>query len=172
MELRLLLTKRFALFPLLLFLFIPCMVKAQGSTVSGKITDENGIGVPGVTVQVKGTTKTTTTSADGVFKLSDLTGKETLLITSVGYNDQQISINGKTTINVSLIVAQKTLDDVIMIGYGAAKKSDLTGSLSRMTADEILLYTMKKNGERKWQGTNERGLYVPAVARCLFIAID
>ncbi len=137
MKLKLLLAKGLATF-LLFFLFFPCLLRAQSSiTVSGKVTDVTGKALAGTTVQVQGAGKTTTTAADGTFKITGLTGREVLLITSVGFADQEVAVGGRTMIDITLAVAEKTLDEVIMVGYGTSKKSDVTGALSRMTASEI-----------------------------------
>jgi TonB-linked SusC/RagA family outer membrane protein len=137
MKLKLLLAKNFTLLSLLFFLFFPSLVNAQSITVSGKITDENGSGVPGVTIKVKGAAKTTTSSADGSFRMADLTGKETLQVTSIGFTDQEIAIDGRTVINISMVVAQKVLDEVVMIGYGTTKKSDVTGAVTKISSETI-----------------------------------
>src|SRR5437667_12301575 len=88
---------------LLLFLvFTTLFCFSQNSlTVNGQITDENGKGLEGVTVAVKGTKNQTASTADGFYKLSGLSGKETLLFTYVAYLDQEVPIGNRTTVNLS-----------------------------------------------------------------------
>ncbi len=107
------------------------------SSVTGKITDENGNGLPGVTIHVKGTSTQTVSSGDGTFKISGLTKKETLIFSYVGYQDQEIIVGNKTAINVLLVISQKILDDVVVIGYGTQKKKNVTGAVSRLKNDNF-----------------------------------
>ncbi len=122
----------------LLSIFHSYQLAAQNSlTVNGKITDDEGNGMPGVTVQVKGGNNKVVSAADGSFRLTNLTGKETLVFTYVGYEQQEIAVVNRSTVNVSMVVSQKVLDEVIMIGYGTQKKSDVTGSVTKISADVI-----------------------------------
>jgi TonB-dependent starch-binding outer membrane protein SusC len=109
----------------------------SGFTVSGKVTDESGKGMEGVTVNVKNTTTATATKADGSFQIAAPSSRSTLLFTYVGYTTQEIAINNKSSISLSLSPAMNSMTDVVVVGYGTAKKSDVTGSLTRLTADVI-----------------------------------
>src|SRR5688572_6319314 len=88
------------------FLFTLFQAKSQDATgsiiITGKITDETGSSVPGATVQVKGTDKRTSAKEDGSFSISVATGKETLIISSVGFEKKEIPLNGETTVSVKL----------------------------------------------------------------------
>jgi TonB-linked SusC/RagA family outer membrane protein len=120
---------------LLLFLFVLSFsqVKAQNSlTIKGKVTDENGKGIPDVTVHVKGTNNQTTSQEDGAFTLANVKGNDVLVFSSVGYLEKTVSVNNQTVINLSLSIAEKTLDDVVVIGYGAQKKRSVTGAVSKL----------------------------------------
>ena len=99
-------------------------------TVKGRITDaEKGEPLPGVSVVVKGTTRGTTTDVEGNFQLSVPDASSTLVFSFVGYVGQEITVGNQTTLNVRLVVNQESLEEVVVVGYGTQKKSDLTGSV-------------------------------------------
>lgn len=137
MKITLLLARKVLVLSILSLFLLPLNSIAQSVSVSGKITDEAGVGLPGVTIQAKGTTNKVISAADGTFRISGLTGKETLIFTNVGYQQQEIAVHDQTTINVSMAIAQKVLDEVVMVGYGSQKKSDVTGSVTRIGAETI-----------------------------------
>ncbi len=110
---------------------------AQATVVSGKVTDESNAGLPGVTVLVKGTSVGTTTDIDGNFSLSVPDPAGTLVISYVGYKNQEVPINSRSTINVTMAADNKVLDEVVVIGYGAVKRRDLTGSVATVKSEEI-----------------------------------
>lgn len=112
------------------------VVNAQQIPIAGKITDQNGTPLSGVTISIKGTNVAVTSNANGLFSLN-ADQNATLLISSVGYVSQEINVAGRKTINVSLISSDKELDEVIVVAYGTAKKSTFTGSASTVLADEI-----------------------------------
>lgn len=109
---------------------------AQESQISGKISDSAGDGLPGVSIIVKGTNKGTTTDASGNFKLN-AASNATLLISSIGFLNQEVNIGGKSIINLTLATDTKALDEVIVVGYGTQKKSQLTGAISSVSAKQI-----------------------------------
>ncbi len=122
MRVQQLLPKGIWLIPLLL-LFSVFQAKSQnGIVVKGKITDEKGNAVPGATIQVKGTENKTLAKDDGSFSIPVTTGKETLIVTSVGFAKNEFPVNGQTTLTVSLISEKSTLEDVVVVGYGTARK--------------------------------------------------
>lgn len=112
-----------------LLLLIAGIASAQTKPVTGKITDENGAAVPGATVQVKGTNTGTATGADGTFKLNVPATATTLVVSFVGYVQQEVSIAGKSEFSISLAPTSTTLTDVVVVGYGTTRKKDLTGSV-------------------------------------------
>jgi iron complex outermembrane receptor protein len=112
-----------------LLLLMAGIASAQTKPVTGKITDESGNPVPGATVQVKGTSTGTATNVDGTFKVNVPATATTLIISFVGYVQQEVSITGKTDISISLQLASTTLTDVVVVGYGTSRKKDLTGSI-------------------------------------------
>lgn len=105
--------------------------------VTGKVTDDAGKPVSGASVIVKGKTVGTTTGTDGGFELSVPSGKSVLIVSSVGFTDQEVDINNRSVINVSLITGVSNLEDVVVIGYGTVKKKDVTGSVSGINQKEI-----------------------------------
>jgi len=109
--------------------------QAQSKTISGKVTDaKDGSPMVAASVVVKGTTIGTQTGADGTFKLSAPASATTLVISSVGYGSQDVSIQGKTSVDVKLSATNDQLNDVVVIGYGTARKKDLTGSVVSLQA--------------------------------------
>ena len=109
----------------------------QEVSVSGTVTDLNGESLPGVTVMVQGTTNGTITDFDGNYTLSVTGDLPTLVYSFVGMKTQEISVNGKTTINVTLEEETIGLDEVISIGYGVQKKSVVTGSISSVKSEDL-----------------------------------
>lgn len=104
---------------------------AQTKTITGKVTDaRDGSPIQGASVLVVGSSEGTVTSASGEFSLGLPDGATSLQITSVGYADQTVNIQGQTSINVSMSAsAAEDLNEVVVIGYGTARKKDLTGSM-------------------------------------------
>ncbi|WP_373331217.1 SusC/RagA family TonB-linked outer membrane protein [Salmonirosea aquatica] len=99
--------------------------------VSGKVIDENGSGLPGVSILVKGTQLGTTTDQNGSYLL-DVPNPDAILVFSfVGYISQETVVGNQTTIDISLKPDLKALEEVVVVGYGTQKKSDLTGSVVR-----------------------------------------
>ncbi len=110
---------------------------AQNKTVTGKVTDSKGDPVPSATVTAKGTKNFTTTAADGSFRISVPTGASALVISSVGFSSQEISISGKDNVSVSLETQNAALNEVVVIGYGTRKIKDLTGSVANITPKDF-----------------------------------
>lgn len=103
---------------------------AQDNAVTGKVTDGGGsIGLPGVTVQVKGQTRGTTTDAEGKFRLTDVGPTSVLVFSSIGYISQEVTVGNRQTIDVSLVDDNKTLNEVIVVGYGTQRAKDATGAV-------------------------------------------
>lgn len=105
------------------------IVSAQTKMVSGKVTDSAGAPIAGATVVALGSTGGTATGNDGVFHLSVPSSANTLIVSSVGYTSQQVSITGGN-LNVTLLVSNSIQNEVVVIGYGVQQKKDLTGSIS------------------------------------------
>ena len=109
-------------------------------SVNGKVTDEKGEGLPGVSVVVKNTTRGTTTDGNGAFRLSVPDETAVLIFSFVGYVNQEVSVGSRTVFDIRLVPDQKALDEVVVVGYGTVKKSDLTGSLSQVKSKDINSY--------------------------------
>ncbi len=108
------------------------------NTVKGKITDETGLPIPGVNVAVKGTTIGTTTDAEGNYSLQVPEDAKTLTFSFIGYTTKEVEIGTQTEINVALITDIKTLNEVVVIGYGEVKKESYTGALSTVGTKELV----------------------------------
>ena len=107
-------------------------------TVKGQVTDEKGTPLPGATVVVKGVTGLgASTDADGRFTLAVPTGNETLAISSIGYVAKEIKLAGRTDLNVQLVIDNQALNEVVVVGYGTQKRSDLTGAVGSVTSKEL-----------------------------------
>ncbi|MFS4447930.1 SusC/RagA family TonB-linked outer membrane protein [Maribacter sp. 2307UL18-2] len=118
-----------------LFLVLLSMQSAMAQqTVTGTVTDETGGPVPGANIVVQGTTDGTQTDFDGNFTI-DVSSNAVLVFSYLGYATQNVTVGNQTTINVQLAEDASQLDEVIVIGYGTAKKSDLTGAVSRVTTE-------------------------------------
>ncbi|WPU93594.1 TonB-dependent receptor [Mucilaginibacter sabulilitoris] len=106
-------------------------------TISGRVTDNTGAPMPGVNVALKGTTLGTVTDANGKYSLNvpDQTG--TLVFSFVGYISQEVAIGNNTAINVKLEESSKSLNEVVVIGYGTQRKSDLTGALTSVSTKDF-----------------------------------
>ncbi len=102
----------------------------QQKEVRGKITNEKGEPVPGASIVIKGTTRGTVTGADGAYTLSGLSDNSVLLYSFIGLKTQEITVGDKQEINVILQEDQRALDEVIVIGYGTARRQEYTGSAS------------------------------------------
>ena len=113
------------------------MSTQQQKTVSGKVTDLTKSSLPGVTVVVKGTTHGTLTDSDGNYSLSDIPANASLQFSFVGMEMQEIKVENQTAINVVMVDEPTSVDEVIAIGYGVMRKSDLTGSVGSVKADVI-----------------------------------
>ncbi|KPM48217.1 SusC/RagA family TonB-linked outer membrane protein [Jiulongibacter sediminis] len=110
--------------------FISISAFSQSISVSGKVTDTDGMELPGVTVQVKGTTNGTSTGIDGTYSLSNVPGNGTIVYSFVGMQPQEIAVQGQTVINVSLANDDQVLEEVVVVGYGTVKKKDATGAVN------------------------------------------
>ena len=123
------------LFFVMLFFVVPLGVSAQG-TVSGKVTDSNGEGLPGVTIQVQGTSTGTITDIEGNFSIS-AASDAVLLISSVGFVKQEISVDGRSNLSITLSDNISVLDELVVIGYGTRKKSHSTGAIAQVEGSDV-----------------------------------
>ena len=129
-----------------LFVFAATMcastIFAQGEAkVSGKITDEAGNSMPGVTILVKGTSEGVASDVDGSYTITAPNKNSVLVFSFLGYASKEVTVGSQTTINVKLMENVQQMDEVVVIGYGAVKRSDVTGSIVSVNSDEM----MKRN---------------------------
>lgn len=102
----------------------------EDRTIKGKVSDEKGDGLPGVSVVLKGTQRGTISDVEGNYELAVPEGDNTLIFSFVGYLTQEMQVGNRTTVDVGLEVDRKSLEEVVVVGYGVQKKSDLTGSVT------------------------------------------
>ncbi|MCQ2163608.1 MAG: SusC/RagA family TonB-linked outer membrane protein [Bacteroidales bacterium] len=105
-------------------------------TVKGVVTDDKGEPLPGASVMVKGTTVGTITDLDGKYSIA-AKSNATLVVSFIGFKDQEVAIAGKTQVNVALAGDSTVLDDVVVVGYGSIKKANLTGAVDQVKADRL-----------------------------------
>ncbi len=110
---------------------------SQTKQITGKVSDDKGNPVQGATVTVKGSRTGTSTDATGSFSLTVPASAKSLVISSVGFSQQEISISDKTSLTVSLVSSSQSLNDVVVIGYGTARKKDLTGAVTSVQAKDF-----------------------------------
>ncbi len=107
------------------------------ASIKGKVTDEKGEGLPGVSVVVKGTSRGTTTNSAGQYELELGQGENTLIFSFVGYLSQEILVGARSELNVAMKVDTKALDEVVVIGYGEMKRADLTTAQTSVSSKDI-----------------------------------
>ncbi|MDQ0638456.1 TonB-linked SusC/RagA family outer membrane protein [Pedobacter sp. W3I1] len=127
---KLITTRWLAVFFMLAFLHFNTVGFAQNSVVSGKIIDEAAKPLPGVSVLVKGSKISTVSELDGSFKIA-ATSNATLLVSFVGMETQEINLGGRTTLNISMKASANVLDEMVVVGYGTQKRTDVTSSITR-----------------------------------------
>lgn len=110
--------------------------QAQEATVTGKIIDENGLPIPGVTILIKGTSKASASDNDGNYQIKTASNS-TLVYSFVGYGSVQEAVNGRAIVDVKLNPESQTLQEVVVVGYGTQKKSVNTGAISSIKAKDL-----------------------------------
>ena len=116
---------------------MPNNVFAQATIVTGKVSNQTGEPLSGVSVLVKGTPKGTATDASGNFSLSVTNPNSTLIISALGYEGKEINLEGRTSVTIDLSAATKQLDQVVIVGYGSQRKIDVTGAVTNIKGEEI-----------------------------------
>jgi TonB-dependent starch-binding outer membrane protein SusC len=106
--------------------------------ITGRVTGPNGEGLPGVSVTIRGTQVGTTTDASGNFTIMVPDENAVLVFSYVGYTPQEQSVRGRTTIEVALATADRSMNEVVVIGYGTSRRKDLTGSVASVSGTEIV----------------------------------
>lgn len=112
----------------------------QTRKITGRILDENGEPLIGVSVMLKGTSNGTITNIDGDYTLSgDITDKSVLEVTYIGMKKQEITVGNRTRINITMTSDNEMLDEVIVVGYGTQRKGNLTGSVSAIKSEKLTI---------------------------------
>ena len=119
-----------------LFLSLICFVAYAQQTVSGTVKDATGEPMIGVTVLLDGQ-PAAITDLDGNFTINNAKSSSVIKVTYIGYNDQEITVGNKTSFNITLQEDNQALDEVVVVGYGTMKKSDLTGSISSVNTEQL-----------------------------------
>lgn len=112
----------------------------QSGSVTGKVVDEKNLPLPGASVSILGTTLSTSTDLDGNYRLSGVpTGSQTIVFRFIGYNEitKAITVTASTAVNVALTPSSQALNEVVVVGYGTQRKSDLTGSISTVSTKDF-----------------------------------
>ncbi|GAA4417653.1 TonB-dependent receptor [Nibrella viscosa] len=111
---------------------------AQERTVTGKVTSaEDNTSLPGVTVQIKGTNRGTTSNGEGVYTLTNVPDNATLIFSFIGLATQEVAVGNRSTVDVALTSDTKALEEVVVVGYGTAKRKDVTGSVVQVSAKDF-----------------------------------
>jgi TonB-linked SusC/RagA family outer membrane protein len=121
---------------ILLLGLLPYTLLAQDVAVSGKVSADDGSGIPGVSITIQGTQRGTITKADGTYSVMTAPNS-TLVFSFVGYLSQVVSVSGRSTINITLAEDTKALEEIVVVGYGTQKKANVTGSVE--TIDGVQL---------------------------------
>jgi TonB-linked SusC/RagA family outer membrane protein len=122
----------------LLLLLLTQVAFAQTRTITGRVTDPaTGTGLAGASVTVKGSSVGTTTNTDGTFSVDVPAGAQTLSFSAVGYGARDMTIGSSSVLNVSLQAGNQSLEEVVVVGYGTRRKSDLTGSVGSVRAAQL-----------------------------------
>jgi len=118
---------------------ITTIAVAQTRKINGTVQGDNGAVVPGASITLKGTTKGTTTNNDGKFSIDVPTsGKAVLVINSIGFGSQEVTVSNQTDLSIKLISDSKQLEDVVVVGYGSVRKKDLTGAVGSLAPRDIV----------------------------------
>lgn len=151
--------KKLFLMLCVLSIFGISMVSAQTMKITGTVTGaSDGQTLPGVSIVVKGTTTGVSTNLDGKYEINVSSGATTLIFSFVGMKTQEVSIAGRAIIDVAMELEAAQLDEVVVVGFGSRLKSDLTGSISHVKAEDIANVT-QPSFESAIQGKTA-GVYV------------
>ncbi len=121
----------------ILSICIVCTVNAQSKIITGKVTGKNDAPLQGATIHGKGSAIRTQSSDDGSFSIDVPASVKALVISYVGHTDKEVTIGNSSVVNVSLETSAESLQDVVVIGYGTRRKSDLTGAVGSVKASQL-----------------------------------
>jgi len=114
----------------------PVIKSSKQTSIKGRVLDETGQPVPGVSIKIKGSTRGTVSDPNGNYQITAL-DTDILVFMFIGYNAQEKSVSGKTTINITLTPAANQMQEVVVIGYGTQNKKDVTTSVASLSGDQI-----------------------------------
>jgi TonB-dependent starch-binding outer membrane protein SusC len=126
--------------PIFITLFFFCGnagAQTDPLVIKGTVTDDTGETLPGVSIKVKGTQLVAQTSSDGTFSITVPDRQSTLVFTFLGFATRELPLNGETVVNVRLNPSSNDLNEVVVVGYGTQKKSDVTGSISTVSSKQL-----------------------------------
>ena len=129
------------------FLLTSGSIYAQEADVGGRVIDQKGEPLPGVNILVKGTMNGTISDGNGTYSIPGDDQNGTLVFSSIGYTSQEVPVDSRTTIDVTLLEDIEGLEEVVVIGYGSVKKSDITGSVSVVKSDDLAPQSASKIGD-------------------------
>lgn len=130
----------------ILFIFLGSSSAFAQNTVTGKVIDDTGEALFGVTVIVQGTTTGTDTDLEGAFSIN-APSDAVLEFSYLGYKTQNVAVNGQSYLDVVLVTDAEVIDEVVVVGYGSVKKSDVTGSVSSVKAEDIQAFPILNAGQ-------------------------
>src|SRR6218665_3624607 len=110
---------------------------AQSNQVSGTVTDQDGAGIPGVNIRIKGTAQGTSSNANGTYSLEAVDANAVLIFSSIGFLTQEISAEGRTLVDAVMQADMKSLDEVVVVGYGSQFQKEVTGAVQQIKAEEL-----------------------------------
>jgi TonB-linked SusC/RagA family outer membrane protein len=129
--------RKLALFLTCALLFVAQAYAQTSRNVTGKVTDDKGTPLVGVTVSAVGQTKNALTDNSGLFSIQVTEKVRTLRMSYVGFNSKEVNVNGKSTVSVVLSQEDKTLNEVVVVGYGTQRRREITGSIASVKGDAV-----------------------------------
>lgn len=153
---------------ILLLLLFPFLLFAQEVTIKGKVTENSGAGIPGVSIVIKGTVIGTITDGDGQYSISNVPENSVLRFSFVGMKTLEVAVENQTSISVTMVEDAIGIEEVIAVGYGTQKKATLSGAVSSIKSEDIVasknqnvqnMLTGKLAGVRVVQKTSEPGVF-------------
>ena len=141
----------------LLLLCVSTVVLNAQSAITGKITDEKGVPLQGASITIKGTKTSTVSDLNGFYSIQVPNEKATLVFAYVGFEVQEIKVKEKTVVNVTLKASTKSLDEVVVVGYGTQRKRDITGSVAMVSTSGLHVSQGYLTGPSKDEGFNREG---------------
>lgn len=144
-------TKNLRLLSLLFLLTCQVLAFGQTRTVTGKVTDDTNTPLPGVSIVIEGTSTGAITNIDGNYSIELVAGQDILVFSFIGFDNQRVNLAGRNSLNIILQPSDLRLDEVVVVGYGTSKKSDISGASVSVSGEE-LTGTISANIDQALQG--------------------